>query len=280
MKKVFVALTDKNFIEHSKSLFHSAKVDGEWDGDFVLIVPEKDKDSYDFSEFYDRGIDIFFGPTLIGDPPPTYYRFYLFTEYFKKWDWIFYCDIDVLFFNKIDFNFKDRKLDVMYANDCNGMVLYQQFEYENEKIDINNNEVVDKVKWLYENYKESPSFQACFLLFHKNLIKDETFDNLLNCHTLYHVYYELTRDGLTEEQAILNLEFYNRWEELSDKFLNAYPRADELKWEFDKMGEAFEDDRDYKKDGLMAIHFYQFFQPWSKHNLRFYPIWKEYNDKF
>ena len=179
-----------------------------------------------------------------------------------------------------EYNFKDRKLDVMYANDCNGMVLYQQFEYENEKIDINNNEVVDKVKWLYESYKESPSFQACFLLFHKNLIKDETFDNLLNCHTLYYVYYKLTRDGLTEEQAILNLEFYNRWEELSDKFLNAYPRANELKWEFDKMGEAFEDEHDYKKDGLMAIHFYQFFQPWSEHNLRFYPIWKKYNDRF
>ena len=71
-----------------------------------------------------------------------------------------------------------------------------------------------------------------------------------------------------------------RWKELGDKFVNAYPRADELKWEFDKMGEAFKDDHDYKKDGLMAIHFYQFFQPWSKHNLRFYPIWKEYNEHF
>ena len=40
--KVFVALANKKFIEHSKSLFHSAKVDGKWNGDFVLIVPEKD----------------------------------------------------------------------------------------------------------------------------------------------------------------------------------------------------------------------------------------------
>jgi len=280
MKKVFVALADRKFIPYSKSLFYSARVDGEWDGDFVLIVPEKDKDSYDFSEFYNRGINVFFVPALIGDPPPTYYRFYLFTEYFKKWDWIFYCDMDVLFFNKIDFNFKDRKSDVMYANDCNGVPLYQQFEWENEKLDMNNNEVVSKVKWLYENYKGAPSFEACFLFFHKNLIKDETFDNLINLHTLYYVYYELNRDGLSEEQALLNLEFLGRWEKLSDKFLNTYPRANELKWNWEKMGEAFKDDHDYKKDGLMAIHFYQFFQPWSEHNLRFYPVWKEYNDKF
>ena len=35
--KVLVALADKKFIEYSKSLFYSAKVDGLWDGDFVII---------------------------------------------------------------------------------------------------------------------------------------------------------------------------------------------------------------------------------------------------
>ena len=94
--KVFVALANKKFIEHSKSLFYSAKVDGEWDGDFVLIVPEEDRDTFNEKEFTDRGVEIFFGKTLPGKPKPHYYKYYLWTEYFKKWDWIFYCDIDVL----------------------------------------------------------------------------------------------------------------------------------------------------------------------------------------
>ena len=118
------------------------------------------------------------------------------------------------------------------------------------------------------------------MLFHKDLIQDNTFENLINLHNEYYVYYDLVLHGLTEEQSILNVEFMGKWEELSDKFLNAYPRAQELKWALDKMGEPYKDERDYKSDGIVALHFYQFFQPWSKHNLRFYSIWKEYNDRF
>ena len=68
MKKVFVALADKKFIEHSKSLIYSAKVDGKWEGDFVLIVPESDKGEFDEKEFTDKGVEIFFGKTLPGNP--------------------------------------------------------------------------------------------------------------------------------------------------------------------------------------------------------------------
>jgi lipopolysaccharide biosynthesis glycosyltransferase len=280
MKRVFVALANKKFIEYSKSLFHSAKVDGKWDGDFVLIVPEEDRDTFNEKEFTDRGVEIFFGKTLPGKPKPHYYKYYLWTEYFKKWDWIFYCDIDVLFFNEIDFDLDNRQKDILYTNDCNGTKLNIQFEYRDHKVEEFDDYQLEKYNWITENYLNLPSFQSCFMLFHKDLIQDDTFDNLIKLHNEYYVYYDLVLSGLTEEQSILNVEFLGRWKELGDKFLNAYPRADELKWEFDKMGEAFEDDRDYKKDGLMAIHFYQFFQPWSEHNLRFYPIWKEYNDKF
>ena len=62
-------------------------------------------------------------------------------------------------------------------------------------------------------------------------------------------------------------------------FLNAYSRANELNWEFDKMDEDYEDKEDYRSDGIVALHFYQFFQPWSEHNLRFNPIWKEYYEE-
>ena len=118
------------------------------------------------------------------------------------------------------------------------------------------------------------------MLFHKDLIQNNTFDNLIKLHNEYYVYYDLVLHGLTEEQSILNVEFIDKWKKLGDKFLNAYSRANELNWEFDKMDEDYEDKEDYRSDGIVALHFYQFFQPWSKHNLKFYPIWKEYNDKF
>ena len=281
MKRVFVALANKKFIEYSKSLFHSAKVDGKWDGDFVLIVPEEDRDTFNEKEFTDRGVEIFFGKTLPGKPKPHYYKYYLWTEYFKKWDWIFYCDIDVLFFNEIDFDLDNRQKDILYTNDCNGTCLKFQFEYRDFEVKRFNEEQQQKYEWIQENWSwDTPSFQSCFMLFHKDLIQDNTFDNLIKLHNEYYVYYDLVLSGLTEEQSILNVEFLGRWKELGDKFINAYPRAQELEWEMDKMNKSYEDKRDYKSDGIVALHFYQFFQPWSEHNLRFYPVWKEYNDKF
>ena len=177
--KVFVALANKKFIEHSKSLFYSAKVDGKWDGDFVLIVPEEDRDTFNEKEFTDRGVEIFFGKTLPGKPKPHYYKYYLWTEYFKKWDWIFYCDMDVLFFNKIEFDLESRQKDILYANDCNGTCLKFQFEYRDFEVKRFNEEQQQKYEWIQENWSwDTPSFQSCFMLFHKDLIQNNTFDNL------------------------------------------------------------------------------------------------------
>ena len=286
MKKVFVALANKKFIEYSKSLFHSARVDGKWDGDFVLIVPKEDKGKFDEKEFTDNGIKIFFGKTLPGNPKPHYYKYYLWTEYFKQWDWIFYCDMDVLFFNKIDFDLEDKQKDILYTNDCAGTPLSYQFEYRKEYVEKMDTDTHAKYEWINKNWGywddglNLPSFQSCFMLFHKDLIQDNTFENLINLHNEYYVYYNLVLHGLTEEQSILNVEFLGRWKELGDKFINAYPRAQELEWEMDKMNKSYEDKRDYKSEGIIALHFYQFFQPWSEHNLRFNPIWREYNDRF
>ena len=214
MKKVFVALADKKFIEHSKSLIYSAKVDGKWEGDFVLIVPESDKGEFDEKEFTDKGVEIFFGKTLPGNPRPHYYKYYLWTDYFKQWDWIFYCDMDVLFFNKIDLDLNNRQEDILYTNDCNGTKLNEQFKKD---------EMTDKWSYL-------PSFQSCFMLFHKDLIQDNTFDNLIKLHNEYYVFYDLVLNGLTDEQSILNVEFIDKWKKLGDKFLNAYSSANELNW--------------------------------------------------
>ena len=81
-------------------------------------------------------------------------------------------------------------------------------------------------------------------------------------------------------KPILNVEFIDKWENLGDKFVNTYQRANDLDWDTEGMKSPYYDETDYTKDGIVAVHFYQFFQPWSKHNLRFNPIWKKYNEQF
>mgnify|MGYP001210986516 CR=1 FL=1 len=274
MKKVLVALANKKFIEHTKSLFYSAKTQGDWEGDFVIIVPESDKGKFDEKEFTDKGIEIFYGKTLPGNPKPHYYKYYLWTEHFKQWDWIFYCDLDVLFFNKIEFGFLNDT-EVLYANDCNGTLLNFQFEYRGYKVEKFDQETRDKYDKV-QDYVKYPSFQSCYMIFHKNFIKDDTFKKLINLHNEYYVYYnDLILDGLTEEQSILNLAFIGEWDHLGSRYMNTYKRANELEWNFDEMLKPYKDIRDYTKEGIISVHFYQFFQPWSEHNETFYPVYTE-----
>ena len=271
--KVFVALTDKNFLEHFKSLYYSAITIGKWDGDFVVIVPESDKGEFDEEEF--KGVKFFYGETLEGEPRPHYYKYYLFDDYFKQWDWIFYCDLDVLFFNEIDLDLENRNKDVMYANDCNYSPLCYQFEYRDDEVKGFNEEQMKRYEWMRENWMSTPSFQTCFMLFHKDMITKDRFNKFLDLHQEWYIDLDLCITGLTEEQSIVNVEFINNWEPLGDKFANVYQRANDLEWEYEKIIQPYYDETDYTEQGIIAQHFYQFFQPWSMHNVKFYNVYRE-----
>ena len=271
--KVFVALTDKNFLEHFKSLYYSAITIGKWDGDFVVIVPESDKEEINEDEF--KGVKFFYGETLEGEPRPHYYKYYLFDDYFKQWDWIFYCDLDVLFFNEIDLDLENRNKDVMYANDCNYSPLCYQFEYRDDEVKGFNEEQMKRYEWMRENWMSTPSFQTCFMLFHKDMITKDRFNKFLDLHQEWYIDLDLCITGLTEEQSIVNVEFINNWEPLGDKFANVYQRANDLEWEYEKIIQPYYDETDYTEQGIIAQHFYQFFQPWSLHNVKFYNVYRE-----
>ena len=260
MKKVFVALANKEYIPYSKSLFYNVK--DKWDGDFLLMVPEEDKDSYDFTEFTDKGIEVFFAPTILGCEHPDFYKFYLFTEYFTKWDWVFYSDLDVLFFNKIDLKLEERDKS-FYAKE-DGLPFEKQFSGVNKK--------------LLKKFNKDKSFQACYMLINpKDMVKDNMFDKLMNCYYEYHVFHNITNE-LTLAQSILNIPI--DWYDLGNEFINTYQRHNDLNWDEELLKGDFQDDRDYFEEGIISVHFGRFSSQWEKNNLRFYPIWKEYNDKF
>ena len=194
-KKVLVTLANYDYIEYSKSLFESAKLSGKWDGDFVLIVPEEDKDKIDKSIFDKKGINVYFGKTLIGNPEANFYKIYLLDKYFQKWDWIFYTDLDVLFFNKIelDLNLRDEKY--LYANP-DGLSFINQFynrldwgispynlPFNNDKINLWINPK-SKIKEIPKeiskiSMKDCNAFQSCFMLFNTRFIELKYFRNYI-----------------------------------------------------------------------------------------------------
>ena len=72
-----------------------------------------------------------------------------------------------------------------------------------------------------------------------------------------------------------NSVFKDCWKELGSEFVNRCPVLNEVDWDLDKLKNYF-DGSDYVDSQL--VHFFQFFPPWDKNNIRFNPIW-EYHKK-
>ena len=231
MKKVLVTLANKDYINHAKSLFTNVREEGEWDGDLVLMVPEEDKEFVDVDLFNYNDVQILFLPNLekgkypldlnttldVKFHPINCYKIHLFgNDYFKQWDWIFYTDLDVWYFNKIDFDLDNKRKDILYANTCNDISLQYQFVWLEEMIEQLN--VSDKKK--LEELKDylgwnEPAIQGCFLLLNKQFIRNDIFKKYKEVHDKY---YKLA----VWSQGFWSLLFYGKWEILGDKFKTIY----------------------------------------------------------
>ena len=142
------------------------------------------------------------------------------------------------------------------------------FEKQFDKSDID----------IIKKFNKEKSFQACYMLINpKDMVKDNMFDKLMNYYYEYHVFHNITNE-LTLAQSILNIPI--NWYDLGKEFINFYDRHEELNWDSDLLKKDFNDDRDYFEEGIISVHFGRFSAQWEKNNLKFYPIWKEYNDKF
>ncbi len=274
--KVFVTVSDINYIDYTKALFASAKMDGEWDGDFVVVFPEEEKELYDFKELKDRGVKIYFVKNLPNNNFPHFYKIYLLDEYFKQWDWIFYVDLDCIFFNKIELNLESKSKLKLYANKEVNFSVVEHFvgstteESDAPFFECQNKDEIKKI--IETDFGEGEAFQTCFLLFNSDIIDKKYFNLLYDYYIKYFVEYEMTGYPGLHDQALYNIVFYNKWKNLGEKFINSYPPLVQNNWQIEMFKNDFYDENNY--DDVIALHFTNYFQPWKKNNLRFYPIWE------
>jgi len=106
---------------------------------------------------------------------------------------------------------------------------------------------------IFKKYGDGDAFQTCFLLYHSDMINKKYLE-------------------------IFNIVFHNQWMDLGDKFLNTNPTLIDINWELDVLKNGYMDTNDYSN--ITALHFFNFFPPWDENNLRFYPTWKEYHDRY
>ena len=254
------------------------------------MVPEEDKEFVDVDLFNYNDVQILFLPNLekgkypldlnttldVKFHPINCYKIHLFgNDYFKQWDWIFYTDLDVWYFNKIDFDLDNKRKDILYANTCNDKKLQLQFVWLKdmiEQLNISDKKKLEELKD-YPVYYE-PAIQGCFLLLNKQFIRNDIFKKYKEVHDKY---YKLA----VWSQGLWSLLFYGKWEILGDKFKTIYEIGyNKTGEEYNRIGDTIKDNIDYKNDGVIAQHFSQYFPQYSPSNLRFYPLYLNNRVKF
>ena len=109
-KNLFVTLCDSNFLNHSKALLSGLVNRCKWDGDIAILCDNIDDDR--LTDFKKKGIIIIKNPPLFeydlcvktfekwGNI--VFNKYYLFGDYFKKWDKIIYMDVDFVMHESIN----------------------------------------------------------------------------------------------------------------------------------------------------------------------------------
>jgi len=100
MRWVLVTLCSDDWVDQAKQLFASVYFDGNWRDDFCLMAYRLSDENKQW--FLDRGIDVYDIEQIYNT---DYYnnkskmlllKHNLFSNYFKKWDYVFFLDSDII----------------------------------------------------------------------------------------------------------------------------------------------------------------------------------------
>lgn len=169
MKKVLILISDKNYLEHAKSLFANARLDGKWDGDLCLIANNvEDKDLVDFKKF---------GVEIIHKNINAIHqiKFFIFDEYMKKWDYVIYMDCDFMIFDDLNkITPKQIKQKPYLSVDLEPFALHEYFCQNWKEEDKKNS-----LNYYLKDYElNKKGFNAGFIAFNTSIIKPDTTKNL------------------------------------------------------------------------------------------------------
>jgi lipopolysaccharide biosynthesis glycosyltransferase len=216
MKKVFVIVSDYNYLEHAKYLFYSAVNQGKWTGDLCLIANNvEDNLLNDFRKF---GVHIL----PIKEDNVYYATFYIFDEFFKKWDFLTYMDSDFTIFGDLN--------TIVEQSDCEKPILHVEEEPfrlhqyfcqsfpESEK-----NNLLSNLRQSYDLDKFG--FNAGHISFNTSLIEKNTLSDLFEmCHNLSNIN---NHSGIGSDQPIINLYFTNNHKMIENKKVSFWRGSDE-----------------------------------------------------
>jgi hypothetical protein len=132
-------------------------------------------------------------------------KLYVFDEYFKQWDYIFFVDAGLRIFDKISYFYPQFNANSITALDDGHPEFVKKFHTQ---IELSNIPVVEKLKEIYDI--NSSYFLNCMFIFDTTLIEPDTLQNMIEMMNEYPI-------CKTNEMAIMNIYFRKNWTPLNIK---------------------------------------------------------------
>lgn len=171
MKKVFVLISDKNYLDHAKSLFFEVKNVGGWEDDLCLIANDVDDSSLiDFKNF---GVEV-----IHKKNNNCYYaNYHIFDIYMKKWDYVVYMDCDFTIFGDLNTVVEKEIMEKsLLSVDIEPFYIHEYFCQGWDQ-----NKKAESLIELNKNYDlNKKGFNAGYMEFNTSLINENTLIDLLN----------------------------------------------------------------------------------------------------
>lgn len=248
MKKVLILISDKNYLEHAKSLFANARLDGKWDGDLCLIANNvEDKDLVDFKKF---GVEIIHKSTNY-----IYLNnFFIYDEYIKKWDYAIYMDCDFMIFDDLSKILSDEiKNKPILTVDKEPFYIHEYFCQNWNQEDKNK----ALKNYLQEYDLNKYGFNAGFIAFNTSIIEPNTTKKLFElADKLKPINNQLNpeNENHISDQPIQNIYFINNLNYVENKKVSYWREL---------------------KQNTIAAHFCRWDAPWRNHEFS-----QSYNKKY
>jgi hypothetical protein len=209
-----VFVSNKKYIEKFYETCSQLLTVGKYTGDICLIIGDDlNNDDFKKSEFVTKNNiiikhfpDIQFTseflelqkqlnrPSFWVEKLFQYHKFYLFSEYFKKWDYIFYMDCGLTIFNDINPMLNVRRKNKLLAHSDN----YPKYSLF---LDCQFDTFKDQFQNLRETYCLNVNYpQTTIMLFDTNLIEENMPSKLLDLTYKYPI-------SITNDQGIIALYF-------------------------------------------------------------------------
>lgn len=219
MKKVFVVISDKTYLNHAKYLLSSAKNDGKWEGDFCLIANNIDSDDNELLDFKKFGTEIIH----INDNNYYFANFHVFDKKMKKWDYVMSMDCDFTIFGNLNdiIDVETMKKNVI-SMDKEPFKIHEYFCQG-----WNQDKKNESLSGLYEKYDlNREGFNAGFLSFNTNLINDDTLNDLICLsNQLKYINNHACDNG--SDQPIFNLYFIDKIIPIENKKISYWKESND-----------------------------------------------------